>query len=112
MLQEIVRNNLLHKQGQSPECDESEQEDEEDADDAPLDLSIKSDAETSSTNKPAATKQTKTVLTPLNEQDAAKYGYIDTSELVQAVKDVLSRYSISQRYFGDKILGLSQGSVR
>ncbi|CAF4567350.1 unnamed protein product, partial [Rotaria magnacalcarata] len=27
------------------------------------------------------------------------------------VKDILSRYSISQRHFGEKILGLSQGSV-
>jgi hypothetical protein len=112
MLQEIVRNNLLHAQNQSPDCQESEQEEEEELDDIPLDLSVKSDAEPALANKQSLTKYTKTVLTPLSELELAKYRYINTSELVQAVKDLLSRYSISQRYFGDKVLGLSQGSVR
>ncbi|CAF1583048.1 unnamed protein product, partial [Adineta steineri] len=59
----------------------------------------------------SSTKHTKTALTPLREQDISKYRYINTMELVQTVKDILSRYSISQRHFGEKILGLSQGSV-
>ncbi|CAF4830481.1 unnamed protein product, partial [Rotaria socialis] len=50
-------------------------------------------------------------LSPLTERDISKYRSINTAELVQTVKDILSRYSISQRHFGERILGLSQGSV-
>ncbi|CAF1255791.1 unnamed protein product [Adineta steineri] len=86
MLQEIVRNNTLFKQlKSSPDTDESEQKNEDDIDkdttEIPLDLNI------------------------------AKYRCINTMELVTTIKDILSRYSISQRHFGEKILGLSQGSV-
>jgi hypothetical protein len=116
MLQEIVRNNTLLKQLTTVETDESEQEneeeEEEDTDEIPLDLSMKNDIDQTLINKQLPTKHNKTILTPLNEQDIAKYRYINTIELVQTVKDILSRYSISQRYFGEKILGLSQGSVR
>ena len=91
-------------------------------DENPLDLSIKIDSNHHDINQTPIkitnnklqipTKQTKIALTPLREQDTLKYRHINTTELVQAVKDVLSRYSISQRHFGEKILGLSQGSVR
>jgi hypothetical protein len=113
MLQEIVRNNVLFKQIKSTDTDDSEQENEEDEDssDIPLDLSIKIDTDQTSTNKQSSIKSTKSILSPLNEQDITKYRYINTTELVQTVKDLLSRYSISQRHFGEKILGLSQGSV-
>lgn len=109
MLQEIVRNNTLLK---ASDTDESEQENEEETNEVPLDLSMKVDTDQTLTNKPLVTKNNKTILTSLNEQDTAKYRYINTMELVQTVKDILSRFSISQRYFGEKILGLSQGSVR
>jgi hypothetical protein len=113
MLQEIVRNNVLFKQLKSTDTDDSEQEneDDEDSSDIPLDLSIKIDTDQTSTNKQSSIKSTKSILSPLNEQDITKYRYINTTELVQTVKDLLSRYSISQRHFGEKILGLSQGSV-
>jgi homeobox protein cut-like len=107
MLQEIVRNNILIKPLKPSDTDESEQEnDDEDTNDIPLDLSMKID-----TNKQSPIKSNKTTLIPLNEQDISKYRSINTLELVQTIKDILSRYSISQRHFGEKILGLSQGSV-
>ena len=110
MLQEIVRNNSLMKQMRS--SDESDQSDTEEnnnenIDETPLDLSMKLDSNKTSTTK----SSTKPILMPLNEQDLVKYRTINTLELVQAIKDILSRYSISQRHFGEKILGLSQGSV-
>ena len=88
----------------------------------PLDLSMKVDSTHHDAEHPSVTitnhkqasssKHVKTALTPLREQDTLKYRYVNTIELVQTVKDILSRYSISQRHFGEKILGLSQGSVR
>ncbi|ESO08214.1 hypothetical protein HELRODRAFT_137918, partial [Helobdella robusta] len=36
---------------------------------------------------------------------------ISTEELVKRVREFLGRFSISQRLFGEKVLGLSQGSV-
>ena len=137
MLREIVHNNDFFKQFRPTfpvlcsTANETEQEnnDEDDSDkdhdtsdENPLDLSIKIDSNRHGINQAPikvtnnklqiSTKQTKTALTPLREQDTSKYRHIDTTELVQTVKDILSRYSISQRHFGEKILGLSQGSVR
>lgn len=112
MLQEIVRTNAMIKQLKPLDTDENEQENEEDTDENPLDLSMKIDTEQASVTKPSAIKSNKTILSPLTEQDIGKYRTINTAELVQTIKDILSRYSISQRHFGDKILGLSQGSVR
>lgn len=109
MLQEIFRNNILAKQLKSSDTsDESDLEDtnDENIDESPLDLSMKVD-----TNKTSTTKSSKTTLLPLTEQELSKYRTINTLELVQAIKDILSRYSISQRHFGERILGLSQGSV-
>ena len=87
------------------------------SDEIPLDLSMKIDQTSTSISNyksqslSSSTKHIKTALTPLREQDVSKYRYVNTMELVQTVKDILSRYSISQRHFGEKILGLSQGSV-
>ncbi len=119
MLQEIVRNNALIKQLKSSDTDnESEQENNDDDDDddddtneIPLDLSMKIDTDSTIINKQLLTKSNKIILLPLTEQDISKYRSINTLELVQTIKDILSRYSISQKYFGEKILGLSQGSV-
>jgi len=118
MLQEIVRNNALIKQLKSSDTDdESEQEnndhddDDDDTNEIPLDLSMKIDTDSTIINKQLLTKSNKIILLPLNEQDISKYRSINTLELVQTIKDILSRYSISQKYFGEKILGLSQGSV-
>ncbi|CAF3668670.1 unnamed protein product [Rotaria sordida] len=114
MLQEIVRTNAMIKQLKpTTDIDENEQENEDDINENPLDLSMKIDTDqTLLINKQSTIKNNKPILIiPLTEQDISKYRYINTMELVQTVKDILSRYSISQRHFGEKILGLSQGSV-
>ena len=93
------------------------------SDEIPLDLSMKIDSHPSDLDQTSisitpkqpppssSTKHVKTALTPLREQEISKYRHVNTMELVQTIKDILSRYSISQRHFGEKILGLSQGSV-
>ncbi|XP_033747525.1 homeobox protein cut-like 1 isoform X3 [Pecten maximus] len=59
-----------------------------------------------SSNKPL-----RAVLPPITQEQFDKYGNIGTEELVKQVKETLSQYSISQRLFGESVLGLSQGSV-
>ena len=40
-----------------------------------------------------------------------QYAHLNTDELTRKTKEILSQYSISQRLFGEAVLGLSQGSV-
>jgi hypothetical protein len=56
-------------------------------------------------------KPLKSILPPVSQEQFDKYSFINTEDLVKKVKDLLSKYSISQRLFGECILGLSQGSV-
>jgi len=56
-------------------------------------------------------KPLKSVLPPVSQEQFDRYSSISTEDLVKKVKDLLSKYSISQRLFGECILGLSQGSV-
>lgn len=51
------------------------------------------------------------ILPPITQDQINKYSNINTDELVRKVKEMLSQYSISQRLFGENVLGLSQGSV-
>lgn len=60
---------------------------------------------------PVGTKAFKAILTPITQEQFEKYGEVNTEDLVKEVKDYLSQYSISQRLFGEQVLGLSQGSV-
>ena len=53
----------------------------------------------------------KAILPQIRQELFDRYLHIDTDKLVQRVKEALSQYSISQRLFGEHILGLSQGSV-
>ena len=53
----------------------------------------------------------KAVLPPISQDVFDRYATINTDELVKRVKETLSQYSISQRLFGENVLGLSQGSV-
>uniref|UniRef100_A0A914DF19 Homeobox protein cut-like n=1 Tax=Acrobeloides nanus TaxID=290746 RepID=A0A914DF19_9BILA len=48
---------------------------------------------------------------PILQEQFEKYSYLDTEEVVKQVKEYLSRHSVSQRQFGENVLGLSQGSV-
>jgi len=62
-------------------------------------------------NNSNSSKPLKCVLPPVSQEQFDKYSFIHTEELVKKVKDLLSKFSISQRLFGECILGLSQGSV-
>ncbi|KAL8587967.1 hypothetical protein ACOMHN_058486 [Nucella lapillus] len=48
---------------------------------------------------------------PIQQDQVERYSAINTEELVVKVKEKLSEHSISQRVFGEHVLGLSQGSV-
>merc|ERR550532_1093074 len=50
-------------------------------------------------------------LPPITQQQFDRFSHLNTDEVVRRVKDILSQYSISQRLFGESVLGLSQGSV-
>ncbi|XP_064620193.1 homeobox protein cut-like isoform X2 [Lineus longissimus] len=56
-------------------------------------------------------KPLKAVLPPITQEQFDCYSTINTDDLVKRVKETLSQYSISQRLFGEHVLGLSQGSV-
>ncbi|XP_075745046.1 homeobox protein, cut isoform X3 [Rhipicephalus microplus] len=56
-------------------------------------------------------RQNKAVLPPITQQQFDQYNNLNTEEIVKKVKEQLSQYSISQRLFGENVLGLSQGSV-
>uniref|UniRef100_A0A8B9JVP0 Homeobox protein cut-like n=1 Tax=Astyanax mexicanus TaxID=7994 RepID=A0A8B9JVP0_ASTMX len=55
----------------------------------------------------------KPAVAPLTPEQYEHYMYqeVDTVELTQQVKDKLAKSGICQRVFGEKVLGLSQGSV-
>lgn len=53
----------------------------------------------------------KAVLPPITQQQFDQYNNLNTEEIVKHVKEQLSQFSISQRLFGESVLGLSQGSV-
>ncbi|XP_076339832.1 homeobox protein cut-like isoform X3 [Tachypleus tridentatus] len=56
-------------------------------------------------------RPTKAILPPITQQQFDLYNNLNTEEIVKNVKEQLSQYSISQRLFGENVLGLSQGSV-
>ncbi|XP_069956711.1 homeobox protein cut isoform X7 [Cherax quadricarinatus] len=64
-----------------------------------------------SSNNPVPQKPLKAVLPPITQQQFDQYSSMNTEEIVKKVKEQLSQYSISQRLFGESVLGLSQGSV-
>ncbi|GAB6033706.1 hypothetical protein CHUAL_013821 [Chamberlinius hualienensis] len=51
------------------------------------------------------------VLPPITQQQFDQYTNLNTEDIVKRVKEQLSQFSISQRLFGENVLGLSQGSV-
>lgn len=53
----------------------------------------------------------KAILPPITQQQFDTYQNLNTEDIVKKVKEQLSQYSISQRLFGESVLGLSQGSV-
>ncbi|KAK3549980.1 hypothetical protein QTP86_016945, partial [Hemibagrus guttatus] len=67
----------------------------------------------SSSSSSLQTKQMKATMTPLTSEQYEQFMYqeVDTVELTQQVKEKLVKSGICQRVFGEKVLGLSQGSV-
>ncbi|XP_069471088.1 homeobox protein cut-like 1 isoform X2 [Ambystoma mexicanum] len=59
------------------------------------------------------TKSSKPAVPPLTPEQYEVYMYqeVDTIELTRQVKEKLAKNGICQRIFGEKVLGLSQGSV-
>ncbi|CAG0895356.1 unnamed protein product, partial [Darwinula stevensoni] len=53
----------------------------------------------------------KAILPPITQQQFDQYQNLNTEDIVKKIKEQLSQYSISQRLFGESVLGLSQGSV-
>merc|ERR1719394_2212665 len=58
-----------------------------------------------------AAMKMKAVLPPITQQQFDHFSHLNTDEVVRRIKEILSQYSISQRLFGEAVLGLSQGSV-
>lgn len=56
-------------------------------------------------------KPLRAILPPITQEEFDRYANVNTDDLVKKIKETLSQYSISQRLFGESILGLSQGSV-
>ncbi|XP_059912381.1 homeobox protein cut-like 1 isoform X2 [Gadus macrocephalus] len=61
----------------------------------------------------AGAKAPRPAVAPLKPEQYELYMYqdVDTQDLTQQVKDKLAKNGICQRVFGEKVLGLSQGSV-
>uniref|UniRef100_A0A8D8RI50 Homeobox protein cut n=1 Tax=Cacopsylla melanoneura TaxID=428564 RepID=A0A8D8RI50_9HEMI len=59
----------------------------------------------------SAQRPLKAVLPPITQQQFDQYNNLNTEDIVRRVKEQLSQFSISQRLFGESVLGLSQGSV-
>ncbi|XP_076348050.1 homeobox protein cut-like 1 [Tachypleus tridentatus] len=69
-------------------------------------------SQSSMTNTSSALQMpTKAVLPPITQQQFDQYINLNTENIVKNVKEELNQYSISQRLFGEIVLGLSQGSV-
>jgi len=52
----------------------------------------------------------KHALPPISQQQFDRYAHVNTDDTVRRIKEILSQYSISQRLFGEAVLGLSQVS--
>ena len=50
-------------------------------------------------------------LPAISQEQWDRCAELNTEQVVSQIKDLLSEYSISQRLFGEHVLGLSQGSV-
>lgn len=66
---------------------------------------------TNPTHHPPPQRSMKAVLPPITQQQFDLFNNLNTEDIVRRVKEALSQYSISQRLFGESVLGLSQGSV-
>ena len=58
-----------------------------------------------------APPSTRAILPPITPDQWERCAELNTDDVVRHIKEMLSEYSISQRLFGEHVLGLSQGSV-
>jgi len=79
---------------------------------SPLDLMRTiADSVTSKSHKKSPSVETsRYVLPPITAEQLKQCSYLNTDEVVAAVRSTLADYSISQRLFGEAVLGLSQAS--
>jgi len=85
---------------------------EADGDCSPLDLmrTIADSVTSKSHKKSASTETPRYALPPITADQLKRCSYLNTDEVVAAVRSTLADYSISQRLFGEAVLGLSQVS--
>ena len=83
-----------------------------DGDCSPLDLMRTiADSVTSKSQKKSLPAETpRYTLPPISADQLKRCSYLNTDEVVTAVRSTLADYSISQRLFGEAVLGLSQAS--
>ena len=84
-----------------------------DGDCSPLDLMRTiADSVTSKSQKKSSSAETaRYALPPISSEQLKRCSYLNTDEVVAAVRSTLADYSISQRLFGEAVLGLSQASI-
>jgi len=77
---------------------------------SPLDLMRTiADSVTSRSHKKSTSMETpRYALPPISAEQLKRCSYLNTDEVVAAVRSTLADYSISQRLFGEAVLGLSQ----
>jgi len=84
-----------------------------DEDCSPLDLmrTIADSVSSKSQKKSAAIETARYALPPITTEQLKRCSYLNTDEVVATVRTTLADYSISQRLFGEAVLGLSQAST-
>jgi len=79
---------------------------------SPLDLmrTIADSVTSKSHKKSTSAEVPRYALPPITAEQLKRCSYLNTDEVVAAVRSTLADYSISQRLFGEAVLGLSQAS--
>jgi len=79
---------------------------------SPLDLmrTIADSVTAKSHKKSMSADAPRYILPPITAEQLKHCSYLNTDEIVSAVRSTLADYSISQRLFGEAVLGLSQAS--
>ena len=86
---------------------------EAEGDRSPLDLmrTIADSVTSKSHKKLTSAEMPRYILPPITTEQLKRCSYINTDEVVAAVRSTLADYSVSQRLFGEAVLGLSQAST-
>ena len=60
---------------------------------------------------PTSQRPLRSTLPPITQQQFDRYSHVNTDDTVRRIKEILSQYSISQRLYGEAVLGLSQVKI-